>query len=91
MMVKTEFGLQPTIRMVMDALAEAPGAMSPNAIGKALGAVIVGVQCGPDTCVSVNPLICVVYAGPTTPFVAVIVTVRVLPVPGFMAAENFNP
>ena len=53
------FGLHPTMLMVNVALADAPGAMSPSTIGNAPGAVTVGVQRGPESCFSENPVICV--------------------------------
>ena len=66
-------------------------AISPKAIGKLPGAVIVGEHDGPEICLNVKPWSCVVYAGPTLPLVAVIVTARVSRSPGTVEAVNVIP
>ena len=83
-------GLQPLIFTVNDALADAFTARSPSTAG-VLPVVTLGVHEGPAVCVSVKPFSVVAYAGPTLPFVAVMVMVRVFPVPDFCVAENFSP
>src|SRR5271165_6212209 len=84
-------GLQPLILMVNVALAVPFAGMSPSTIGKLPGAVTTGEHEWPSSCVSVNPLICVAYAVPTLPLVAVSVTFRVSRVPAAIVAVNFSP